>query len=182
MVRNDTGNGRTTHATGRPGAHPSPPHLGGVSINRAVVATANGWNIVVLDTVSAILGEDRGHIVVTGSHGGSSAGEYALRAGVGIVICSDAGMGKNNAGIAGLEKLAEFNVPALAVAGSSARIGDGRDVWDRGVVSYVNRMAEQLGFTCGAALQAQLHDFISGRERHETLAALGLTHLGGGSL
>lgn len=176
MVRNDCGKTDAPHAAEPHGSPSSPPHLGGISFNREVVATANGWNIVVLDTVSAILEEDRGHVVVTGSHGGASAGEYALRADVAVVVCNDAGFGKNHAGVAGLKDLDGSSVPALAVAGASARIGDGLDMWNQGVVSYVNDAAEHLGFTTGLSLQAQLLGFINRQGRDETLAALGLSH------
>jgi hypothetical protein len=177
MVRNDSGTSDAPHTAEPHGSPSSPPHLGGISFNREIVARANGWKIVVLDTVSAILEEDRGHVVVTGSHGGASAGEYASRADVAVVVCNDAGFGKNHAGVAGLKELDGSSVPALAVAGASARIGDGLDMWKHGVVSYVNDAAERLGFSTGLPVQAQLLGFIHRQRRDETLDVLGLSHV-----
>jgi hypothetical protein len=179
MVRNDAGTSDVPHAGEPHGSPSSPPHLGGISFSREIVATANGWKIVVLDTVSAILDEDRGQVVVTGSHGGTSAGEYALRADVAVVVCNDAGFGKNHAGVAGLKALAGSSIPALAVAGATARIGDGSDMWNHGVVSYVNDAADHLGFTIGLPLRAQLIGFINRQARDGTVAAPGLPHIAG---
>lgn len=36
-------------------------------------------------------------------------------------------------------------IPAVAVAGTSARIGDGRSLWVSGVVAHVNRAAARAG-------------------------------------
>lgn len=179
MVRNDAGTSEVPHPAERLGSPSSPPQLGGISFGREIVATANGWNIVVLDTVSAILDEDRGQIVVTGSHGGTSAGEYALRADVAVVVCNDAGFGKNDAGVAGLKALGGSSIPALAVAGATARIGDGNDMWTHGLVSYVNDAAEHLGFTIGLPLKDQLIGFINRQARDGKFAAPGLPHVAG---
>ncbi len=91
--------------------------------------------------------------MVCGSHGGRSAGEYALQFGYGALISSDAGFGLNHAGVAGLRELGEHGIPGVGVAHTSARIGDGRDVWRNGVVSYVNRPAIDAGARPGQSVQ-----------------------------
>ena len=55
-------------------------------------------------------------MVVSGSHGGTSAAEFAARAGVRAVIFNDAGVGKENAGVRGLELLDALGIAAATVA------------------------------------------------------------------
>ncbi|MGI5230281.1 hypothetical protein [Actinoallomurus iriomotensis] len=98
----------------------------------------------------------RGDVIVTGSHGGVSAGEYAASYDVAVVACNDAGTGKNAAGVAGLRALDGTGIAAVGVAHDSARIGDGHDTWENGVVSFVNEHARALGIRTGASLKDQI--------------------------
>jgi hypothetical protein len=61
------------------------------------------------------------------------------------VILNDAGVGKDEAGVASLPLLDEQSVPAATVAHRSARIGDGEDMHRRGRISRVNDAAAALG-------------------------------------
>ncbi|WP_433153051.1 hypothetical protein ACQPZ8_19425 [Actinomadura nitritigenes] len=97
-----------------------------------------------------------GDVIVTGSHGGHSAGEYAASYRVAVVACNDAGMGKNAAGVAGLRALDEAGIAAAGVGHTSARIGDGPDTWENGVVSFVNERARALGLRPGLPLREQI--------------------------
>ncbi len=90
-----------------------------------------------------------GALVVTGSHGGSFVAEYALRLGAGALVCHDAGLGLQRAGVAGLEMLDRHEIPAVAVGHDSARIGDAGDMAVRGILSTVNRAAHALGLRPG---------------------------------
>ncbi|AKS36202.1 hypothetical protein AFA91_08690 [Mycolicibacterium goodii] len=97
-----------------------------------------------------------GDVMVTGSHGGRSAGEYAAGYGVAVLVCNDAGRGKNDAGIAGLAAVDAHNIAGVGVSHDSARIGDGDDVWENGRISYVNDRAAALGLTVGALVSDAL--------------------------
>lgn len=97
---------------------------------------------------------DRGAHVVTGSHGGKVVADYALAAGVRSLICHDAGVGLDNAGIAALSILDRYGIPAAAISHQSARIGDAEDLWNRGRVSHSNGAASALGVTPGLACAA----------------------------
>ena len=88
-------------------------------------------------------------MLVAGSHAGVIAAYYAARAGVRAVILNDAGVGKDRAGIAGLAYLDAIGIAAAAVAHSSARIGDGADTLERGVVSHANAAAASFGVMPG---------------------------------
>lgn len=61
------------------------------------------------------------------------------------VIGHDACIGKAAAGIQGLPYLEALGIPAAAVDGMTAELGNGRDMWETGRISRVNILAEQCG-------------------------------------
>ncbi|WP_108666158.1 hypothetical protein [Euzebya rosea] len=65
------------------------------------------------------------------------------------VIGHDGGIGKDAAGIQGLYYLEALGIPAVAADGASAELGNGQDLYDEGIVSRVNILAEQCGVTRG---------------------------------
>ena len=115
-----------------------------------------GLAIDLLDSVTEGGEEQTGAIVVTGSHGGRSAARYALAYRPLLVVFNDAGIGKDEAGVAGLEILEEAGIAAAAVAHTSARIGEARDTWESGVLSRVNEVARALGLRPGARVRESL--------------------------
>jgi hypothetical protein len=124
------------------------------------IARGPGGRVLLLDSVTKVTPQDAGAIVVTGSHGGSSAGEFALAVKLALVVFNDAGVGKDRAGIAALDMLQAGGVPAAAAAHTSARIGDAQDMWANGVLSHVNALAAGLGLAPGMAVQAALRRLI----------------------
>lgn len=109
--------------------------------------------IVLLDSVTEVTAEHTGKVVVTGSHGGVSAGRYAQEVAAQLYVFNDAGVGKDGAGIAALAMLDATGQAALAVAHTSARIGEALDAWSTGVISKVNGAAAALGFSEGQRLR-----------------------------
>ncbi|QTX05661.1 hypothetical protein [Agromyces archimandritae] len=122
----------------------------------------DGLRVLVADSVAFGTTEHVGTIVVCGSHGGRSAGEYARRYGYAALLTSDAGIGRNDAGIAGLRDLDEVDVPGVGISHVSARIGDGDDVWENGVVSYANRCASLCGVLLGQTTQEAVTAIAAG--------------------
>lgn len=112
--------------------------------------------MIVRDSVTELDGSAHGVVVLAASHGGRYAAWCAARAGVAAVILSDAGCGRNGAGVAGLALLAALGVPAAAIDIWSARIGDGADCLARGRLSTVNPPAEALGLRIGMPAAAAL--------------------------
>lgn len=110
----------------------------------------------VLDSVTHLTDAHHGMASYCASHGGIYAGYYAAKCGTGGIILNDAGIGREQAGIAGIRLLDELGVPAATVSHRSCRIGDGADGPTRGVLSTVNATAHQLdlreGMTCNDAL------------------------------
>ena len=135
------------------------------SAMRRLAFSANGVDVFVMDSVSYALPSDAGHVIVTGSHGGASAGEYAARIRPLITVSNDAGIGKNHAGIRGMKDLDAVSCIALCVGHESARIGDGESQWEDGIVTFVNDTARAAGFTEGVRLASAVKTFLSERDK-----------------
>jgi hypothetical protein len=117
--------------------------------------------VIIMDSITKVTPEDEGAIVVCASHGGASSGEFALEVPLKAVVFNDAGVGKDNAGIVALDMLEARGVAGAAVAHTSARIGDSRDMWENGVISHVNAAARALGLAPGAKVRAALTELVS---------------------
>lgn len=105
--------------------------------------------LVIFDSVTKLGPEHAGAIAVCASHGGVYAAWCAANAAIRALIVNDAGIGKEEAGVAGLAWLDALGLPAAALDHRSCRIGDGGDAWARGVVSRVNRAAAAFGVAPG---------------------------------
>jgi hypothetical protein len=90
------------------------------------------------------------------THSARVAAEHAFRWRVKGWIANDAGMGKNQSGIAGLAICAEQGMPAAAVSASSARIGDNMSTYTDGIISAVNDIAARRGVAVGMAAKDAL--------------------------
>ena len=120
------------------------------------VAAGPGGRVLLMDSIPMVDANDAGTLVVSGSHGGTSSGEFALEVPLRIAFFNDAGVGKDKAGIVALDMLQARGVAGGAVSHTSARIGDSQDMWDHGVVSHVNALASALGVLPGQSLQEAL--------------------------
>jgi hypothetical protein len=114
--------------------------------------------LVLLDSVTQVEPKHAGCIVVTGSHGGESVVPYARAVRAALYVFNDAGVGKDDAGIAALSRLFDDGLAALTVSHLSARIGEARDTWEHGVISHVNAVAAALGLEVGVPLRVALPD------------------------
>jgi hypothetical protein len=108
--------------------------------------------VMVRDSVTELDATARGRVVLAPSHGGRYAASLAAGFGAAAVILSDAGIGRNRAGLAGLDLLDALGVPAAAVDVWTARIADGKDCLRRGLLSTVNARAGALGLGAGMAV------------------------------
>jgi hypothetical protein len=132
--------------------------------------------ILSADSITRIGPEARGAVVVNGSHGGVYAAYVAAKLGVAAAVFSDAGIGRDKAGIAGLDYLQQLGIPAAAVGHMTARIGDGADMLARGVVTHANLTAAALGcgagLACAAAARALSYAAGGAREPPEALESV----------
>ena len=119
--------------------------------------------LALLDSISVITAVQGGAFVVTGSHGGVSAAQFVLVARdlPSAVAFNDAGIGKDDAGVAALSMLQERGVIAVAYSHLSARIGDAKDAWDHGMVTRVNEVAAKLGIKTGMSVRESFDLWIT---------------------
>jgi hypothetical protein len=128
---------------------------------KKVVAEGRGGRVVIMDSITKVTADDSGSVAVSASHGGASSGEFALDlAPLKMAVFNDAGVGKDDAGIAALEMLQARGVAGATVSHTSARIGDSQDTWDQGVVSHANALARALGVVPGARLREVLSRLV----------------------
>lgn len=126
------------------------------------VATGPGGRVVIMDSIPKVTPQDAGTYVVSASHGGASSGEFALEVPLAAAFFNDAGVGKDDAGIAALSMLQQRGVAGGTVSHTSARIGDAQDTWDHGVISHVNGCARALGVAPGQRLNDVLLQRVRG--------------------
>jgi hypothetical protein len=110
--------------------------------------------IVTADSITRIGDEAGGAVVVNASHGGVYAAYLAAKLRAAAAIFNDAGVGRDNAGIGGLDYLDGLGIPAATIGHMTARIGDGADMLARGVITHANRLANALGVRAGQACRA----------------------------
>jgi len=119
---------------------------------RVVLETLPGQRLMVLmDSVSLVLPEDAGAVVLTGSHGNLQGGraETAIKANVFAALYNDAGVTQPTR----LPVLDVRGIAGVTVAAASARIGDARSAWDSGILSQINVTAKNLGAYVGQSAQ-----------------------------
>ena len=118
--------------------------------------------VVLMDTITKVTPAHAGAVVISGSHGGTSSGRFALAAPLRLAVFNDAGIGKDEAGVAALHMLQAQGLAAVTVAHTSARIGDARDTWEHGIISRTNAAAHALGLHAGLRLRHAL-DALPGK-------------------
>jgi len=116
-----------------------------------IVKESGKARLIIVDTTSDVHEGNDNDVIVTGSHCGINSGEYLTHNNIKGTIGNDAGIGKENAGIAGLKLLEEHGIPAAAVSSMSARIGNGTSTYEQGKISAANEAAKKLGITVGMA-------------------------------
>lgn len=114
---------------------------------------------LILDSVTVFPPDARGRPAIAASHGGVYAAYLAAKAGVKAVILCDAGVGRERAGIGGLDYFEKLGVPAAAIGHRTARIGHGADCARRGVITFTNKRAMFLGVAPGMTAREALERF-----------------------
>lgn len=110
--------------------------------------------IMTVASCSNVRDEHRGHVVVSGSYGGRYNAYNAAKWPVRAVIMNDAGIGKDGAGVIGLEFLDRIKMAAATADAMTCHIGDGDHMLAHGVISHVNKTAAVLGCKVGQNVRA----------------------------
>ena len=120
--------------------------------------------VVVMDSLSLVGPQDAGTILIAASHGAllGVRKEMALDVDVLAAAFSDAGIGKDSAGISRLAALDGRKIAAVTASASSARIGDGKSLHEQGIVSFFNLTAASIGVREGMTVR----EFVDQVTRH----------------
>jgi uncharacterized protein YunC (DUF1805 family) len=125
--------------------------------------------IVTADSITRISAEEaRGAVVVNASHGGVYAAYLAAKLGAAAAIFNDAGVGRDGAGIGGLDYLEALGIPAATVGHMTARIGDGADMLARGAITHANPLATTLGVRPGMSGEAAAAALATAEPAHSS--------------
>jgi uncharacterized protein YunC (DUF1805 family) len=84
-------------------------------------------------------------------------GEHRPRATIGV----DCGVGPAGAAIAGLWYLEALNIPAAVADVMTVRLGDGVDLYEKGIISFANRPATDCGLQRGMTVREAAHLLLS---------------------
>ena len=127
-----------------------------------IVKQAGKARLIIVDTNSDIHEGNDGDVIITGSHTSRGNGPYLAGFSIKGVIGHDAGMGKNNAGIAGLTILEEHGIPAATVSSITAYIGNGTSTYEQGKISAANEAAKKLGIVVGMSAKEAADKMLEG--------------------
>lgn len=120
-----------------------------------VVAERDGRRVVAMDSARYVDANNRDRdVVVPASYIGVLPARLMAPHRPRAVIGHDGGIGKDAAGIQGLYYLEALGIPAAAAQGDSAELGNGMDLYESGVISRVNILAEQCGVERGMTVVA----------------------------
>ncbi|HVE25045.1 MAG TPA: hypothetical protein VNC22_06575 [Sporichthya sp.] len=114
-----------------------------------VVQVAGDRRIVTMDSARYVSGENVNDVVVPASYIGVLPARMMAVHRPRAVIGHDACVGKFGAGIGGLWYLEALGIPAATADGMSAEMGNGEDLYNSGVISHVNYIAETCGVEVG---------------------------------
>ncbi|MEC8975050.1 MAG: hypothetical protein VX725_04735 [Actinomycetota bacterium] len=126
----------------------------GTKIRRESVATSDtGREIIVTDSIVFALPEDTKNVLVTAGHTGRSGAKFLLEVSPHGFICSDGGMSKNKAGIAGLEMTEAHGLAGACCDAWSAPVGDAFKAYFEGSISACNKPARDRGVEVGMSVK-----------------------------
>jgi len=126
----------------------------GTKIRRESLATSEtGREIIVTDSIVFALPEDANNVLVTAGHTGRSGAKFLLEVSPHGFICSDGGMSKNKAGIAGLEMTEAHGLAGACCDAWSAPVGDAFKAYFEGSISACNKRARDRGVEVGMSVR-----------------------------
>lgn len=114
------------------------------------MARTERGRVVACDSAYHVVPDNRGRdVVVNASYCGVLPARFLGAQAPRGVIGVDCGVGPGGAAIAGLWYLEALNIPAAVADVMTVELGNGVDLHDSGIVSYVNRPAQDCGVAPG---------------------------------
>ncbi len=135
---------------------------------QTVVEERGDCRVVIMDSARWVDERNTGHdVVVPASYIGVLPARMVAMHRPRGVIGHDACIGKEGAGIAGLWYLEALGIPAATADGMSAEMGNGRDLYESGVLSRLNYPAEMCGLRAGMSVREAAAVLLRrGSDRH----------------
>ena len=134
--------------------------------------------LTVVDSAAQLDASSRGTVAVCGSHGALYPAWLSANSRVRAVILNDAGIGKHSAGVAGVAWLGGLGIAACAIDYRTARIGDGADMLENGMVSMANDIAAEHGCLPGHSCRQVVASLLeNAEETGAEIPELGQTRL-----
>jgi hypothetical protein len=127
--------------------------------------------VIAVDSMLELPPEANGAVVVGGSNAAIYATYVSAKAGVRAAIHHDCGIGRDEAGVSGLLWAEQHGMAMAAVATDSARVGDGADTLQRGILSRVNKLAAMCGVESGQTVVQAVELLKSARWPHPDVEA-----------
>ena len=122
-----------------------------------VVWEKDGRRVVAMDSARYVDNRNRDRdVVVPSSYLGVLPARLMAPHRPRAVIGHDGCIGKDGAGIAGLWYLEAIGIPAAAADGMTAELGNGIDLYETGVISRVNILAERAGVKEGMTVSDKI--------------------------
>ena len=126
------------------------------------VVERNGRRVQTMDSMRYVDPRNGSDVVVAASYLGVLPSRLAAPHKPHTVIGHDGCVGKDAAGIAGLGYLEALGIPAATGAGMTAELGNGLDLYETGLISYVNVFAEELGVKVGMTVKEAAELLLDG--------------------
>ena len=121
---------------------------------QTVVDERDGRRVVIMDSARWVDERNRDRdVVIPASYIGVLPARMVAMHRPRGVIGHDACVGTDGAGIAGLWYLEALGIPGATADGMSAEMGNGQDLYQSGVLSYVNYPAERCGLRAGMSVR-----------------------------
>ena len=114
-----------------------------------VVAEHEGVRVVIMDSARYCDERNTGDIAIAASYCGVLPVRLMVPHRPRAIIGHDVNIAKDGSGISGIFYAEALGIPAATVSGVSAELGNGRDVYESGVISRVNILAERCGVVPG---------------------------------
>jgi hypothetical protein len=128
---------------------PGQPTAANVTNRTVMEEGPGGRKVVCTDSIAFGLPEDVNNVLIGAGHTGRSAVPYLLKVRPFAFIGSDGGLGRDEAGAAGLAMVEEEGIPCAVVDARLARMGDGHSTYHDGVITRANRLAAEAGVVPG---------------------------------
>ena len=126
----------------------------GLQLARKILTTPDNTRVVVLDSATFVENFYDGNpgsddVIVNASYAGVFCAKLIAPFKPRAVIGLDCTIGKDGAGVAALHFFEALGIPAAAADVMTAEMGNGLDLFDNGVISRVNALAEDTGVRPG---------------------------------